>query len=352
MESSTGLAKKLVSSLLSIPESQRNATQKDFLNTLKGDKLENSDFAALVGNQELFNGIDPVNLDSNELLKIDWEEVKKAQEENEEKSQEKFENILYYRVEFLEENKKIEFVLKKLEKPFPVEVHKFIHEVSSVEGTLKELYKIQKTGKNQQESEELDDLLDTLKGIAEVGGTSTYNALAFGQLNEFKKEVTIRKGNKLKADYLKTYGTYISGVSVMLLLLAFLFDWIKGNNIPLINIDYLINGMFIIIGTSIGAWLILAITKREVAFEDLRVLKENKYSPVIKLVVINLIAISFYFMFLTDLVNFQIGDFNTDFLKSPGSKNIAFLVGLFFGLSENTIGAKLTSRVETFVTKL
>jgi len=352
MEDSTGLAKKLVSSLLSIPESQRNATQKDFLNTLKSDELENSDITALLGNLQLYEGVDRVEIDASEIANIDWEQAKKGLEATTAKPQDKFENTVYYRVEFIEESKKIEFYLKKLEKPFPNEVHKFIHEVSSVESTLKELYKNQKAGKNQYENEELDDLLDTLQGIAEVGGTSTYNALAAGQLNDFKKEVTIRKGNKLKADYLKTYGTYIGVLSATLLLCTFLFDWLHDYPFPLINIDYLINGMFIIIGTSIGAWLILAITKREVAFEDLRVLKENKYSPVIKLFVINLIAISFYFMFLTDLVNFQIGDFNTDYLKNPGSKNIAFLVGLFFGLSENTIGAKLTSRVETFVTKL
>ena len=58
-------------------------------------------------------------------------------------------------------------------------------------------------------------------------------------------------------------------------------------------------------------------------------------------------------MFITNFLNIKVGDvFSTEELINKENKNLALLIGIFFGLSENTLGLKLTSRVASFISKI
>ena len=65
------------------------------------------------------------------------------------------------------------------------------------------------------------------------------------------------------------------------------------------------------------------------------------------------IAVVFYFMFITGFLNIEMGDtFSTKVIANYDARGFAFIVGVFLGLSETTIGPALTNRVATFTSKL
>ncbi len=345
METVIKKVKKLIAKIKSLSKETINETQKIFLEALS--KTKNSKkINEFLTQDTLYTNTEITKINGEKLTVENWKQiiekpmVKKAIELD----TTNFKNTLYYTVKLNETEREIVLNMKKLDEPFPPEVHNFIREIDKVQNTINELF--------LNEKEALKKLTD-LAGIAQVGGTSTYNALALNHLEQYKKEITIQKGSELKGLYLKKYGINIVYLIITSLVIIGLIDIFKVEQLPIINPVYLVNGLFLSIGTSIGAWLIFAIKKREIDFYDLRFLKDTKTAPLIRLIVILLIALCFYFMFITDFMNFKIGNsFDTATLKNIESKNMAFLIGLFFGLSESTLGAKLTSRVETFITKL
>lgn len=194
-------------------------------------------------------------------------------------------------------------------------------------------------------------MLRRLVGIAEGGGISTYLELAKSHLEQFKNDLVLRKGSEIKLAYLKELGyvgIYIA--ATCLIIAVFLYA-----NIGSIDFEKLkINNLFLTIaGVSIGTWLSFAIRKKEIVFEDLRLLSKGKRNPLLRMMVMVFIAVVFYFMFITGFLNIEMGDtFSTKVIANDDARDFAFIVGVFLGLSETTIGPALTNRVATFTSKL
>lgn len=336
---------KLIQVLKELTEDSRNETQNKFILEIEKEDFDAEILNELLKIDELYTNTNvekPFTLEP--LLKTKWKEIK-GQKINPQKviPPQGPENFLYYTTKLNKDTFEFEIFLKKLEKPVPPDVFDFIHEAESVQRTIKALFS----------NEEILEQLEVLEGIVEVGGTSTYLALAKAQLIQLKQEIVLRKGNLIKSNYLTTYGWYaLKSIGICFTSVLFLLI-ISENSLPLISKPLTLNALFLLIGTAIGAWLIFAIKKREVSFEDLRILNENSKLALFRLLVIQLIALVFYFMFITEFLNFKIGNvFDTANLKSENYKNIAFIIGVFIGLSESTIGATLTTKVEAFIAKL
>ncbi|MDT7830551.1 hypothetical protein RQM65_17920 [Pricia sp. S334] len=253
-------------------------------------------------------------------------------------------NVIYFTAELNDTMDDINIRFKKPKQAWPSELSLFVADLDKVQNTVNEIY-----GGKARES-----LMRSLAGIARVGGTSTFLELAILQLEQFRNELVLRKGDELKHSFLKALGIYSLVVigSCLLILVLQNFRWVTFNITSMIDPVLFNNGLFILIGASIGAWLSFAIRKKEIVFSDLRILSDNKSGPLIRLIIVLLISICFYFMFLTNFVNIKIGEFfDTSNLLNIDYRNLAFLVGVFLGLSENSIGGKLTSQIDGFISK-
>lgn len=322
-----------------------NEVQKQFIHLLSAESIDADALNAILVNPLLYENTTIENIENTNLSKEEWETIiSKIKEEAPQPQSVDIDDsaqIMYYWVELIKDKRDVKINMLPNEKPIPNEVHKFIEEAGKVNSTINEIF----------EGDEEFKWLERLEGIVRVGSISTYSLLASTQLEKLKEDLVISNGNELKFNYLKESGKYVlilMGISFLLMLLE-----MKCKVIPLVNPIYFVNYLFVIIGTAIGSWLTFAITKREVSFDDLRVLIKTKKLPLLRLVVITLIATAFYFMFITDFINIKVGEnFDTASLTNESAKNVAFLIGVFLGMSENSIGAKLTTKASSFITKL
>lgn len=332
---------RLIKKLKGFEQSKLNKIQVLFLGELNQNVLDIVQLNNLIKSALLVqNTGEPHNKGLN-LNKPDWKqvfaEINKTDDPN---------NIVYFKVLLDEKNRDIKIGLLKPKTTMPQEFFSFTQEIGRVQNAINELF--------IGDAEAIKEL-KILEGIARVGGTSTYHLLAKNHLDQYKLELVLRKGNQLKIQYLLSYGKIVLSISVICYFIALLVT----HNVPFfesyfaIDYKYFANALFLVIGTAIGAWLCFAIKKKQVLFEDLRSLIDVKYSPRIRLAVIEAIALSFFFMFIAKFVNIEISeDFRTVNLSKDGYRNMAFLIGLFFGLSENTLGDSLTAKVDSFIAKL
>jgi len=243
----------------------------------------------------------------------------------------------------LEDDGSIKFDLLPTPKLMPPSLHSFISEVGNVENAIRAL----------SPQKEKPKLMQELLGIARAGGTTTYFTLASSGLEQMKAEMIISIGNKIKYKYLIYYGKCAIAVVVTCLLVLGCLQFVSDNRLGMMDLNVLKNALFMQIGTAMGAWLTFAIQKREVTFQELRVLNDHATSTKVKLAVIMLISLCLFMLFITGFLNLKIGEqFSTDQLKKGTGRNFAFVLGAMIGLSESKIGITLTSKIETFMAKI
>ena len=258
-------------------------------------------------------------------------------------------NILYYRAKF--EDHKIEMYLKKPKGyDIPVEIFEFISDVEEVQTLIKE------TCKNQQEA---DKYLVPLFGIAEVGGTSTYNIFAKKQLQLFKENFVDSKWWSLKLPFIKDLAGAMIGLVLICLVIILLIKMniVSDDFYDKLNIDknYLGNWFLVLMGSSMGTWISFSLLKKNKTIEEIKSLKDNIPHPFYRLAIVALVATVFYLFFITGFFNVEIGSGEILSTKLIGDKdhgNLALLIGIFIGFSESTIGHSLRKRIESFTSKL
>ncbi len=258
-------------------------------------------------------------------------------------------DILYYRTEL--ENHKIEMYLKKPKGyTIPVEIFEFIGNVEEMQTVIKETCKSQ---------EEADKFLEPLFGIAEVGGTSTYNVFAKKQLEMFKENFVASKWWSLKLPFIKDLAVTMVSVVLICFFIIFLIKMklVSDAFYDHLNIDknFMVNWLLLLIGSSIGTWVSFSLFKKSKTLEEIKSLKDNIPHPFFRLAVVGLVASVFFLFFITGFFNVEIGSgeiLNTKYIGKEDHGNLALLVGIFIGFSENSIGQSLRKRIESFTSKL
>jgi hypothetical protein len=284
----------------------------------------------------------PLDKDDVTTPKDDKEDAENEEDEDEKEAVIK--PAIYYVASMNPDDLSIKIKLLPMSKPVPAMLLSFIGEIGTVENSIHALL-VKKT--------EIKRLMQELYGVAKVGGTSTYFNLANANLEQMKSEMIVSIGNKIKYRYLVYYAKCAATVVLACLLLLACLDIFNIQRLGIISPILLINALLMLIGTSMGAWLTFAIQKREVTFQELRVLNDHTTSTKIKLGVILTISVCLFLMFITGFLSIKIGNqFSTDSLKRAGGRNFSFVLGAMIGLSESKIGITLTSKIETLMAKI
>jgi hypothetical protein len=102
-------------------------------------------------------------------------------------------------------------------------------------------------------------------------------------------------------------------------------------------------------GAAAGTWVSFAIRRLDLPFEDLPMLEESSLDPPFRILFVVALTFTVCLLFWTSAINIEIGNLKTgpDSFKTTGS--IAFLVGMFCGLSERALATAVSGRAAAFV---
>lgn len=226
-----------------------------------------------------------------------------------------------------------------------------------------------------------NEAYDRLFSLAALGlGTDDSEAalrgkvnIASGALDALRTDVRNREAGAVKNTYMKKLGmpALLAGLSFLLLYL--LYDKSPGfftagcgasegwrSFMPCFAADdgmitalfpselYELRNLFVLMaGCMMGTWASFGARKIVLTFDDLAELEQDNLSPVMRLIFTGALTLILALVFLTGIVQVEIGDFETKSLASNGL--IAFLIGAFFGLLEQSLPAAVMERARGFL---
>ncbi len=333
----------LQSEIKKIAVDKQNQFQTQFLKEIEKTEVEKQSLLKLLKEDKLIE-----NIKLNKKEKESISSIISQLEKEIEYATDDDKNILYYRTVY--KDNKIDILLKKPKGyKVPPEIYEFISEVEDVQTFIKEVC--------TTEAEE-DKYLSSLFGIVQVGGTSTYNVFAKKQLDNFKDNFVASKWWSLKLPFIKELGAHmiICVLVFFTIIIALRMGLVSENFFKIQNIDpsHFTNWFFILIGSSVGTWISFSLFTQKKTLDQLKSLRDNIPHPFYRLAIVGVIASIFYLFFITGLFNIEIGSGDTLSTKNIGEinyENMALIVGIIIGFSENTIGQKLKSRMESFTSK-
>ena len=208
----------------------------------------------------------------------------------------------------------------------------------------------------------------TVLGLATEGNLDT----AHDALNSLRAEVLRREMGPIKNAYMRNLGRPALAAGIVLLLLFLLYDKSPGffaalcggeAGLPRLACDpvegkefralfpnevYEYRAIFLLLaGCMMGTWASFAARKVKLAFSDLAELEQDALAPRMRLLFTGVLTFIFALVFLTGLVQVEIGGFSTERLAGDGL--VAILMGTFFGLLEQALPAAVMERARGFV---
>jgi len=248
-----------------------------------------------------------------------------------------------FEVNILQESKEIEFVA--LGEAVPKEQADFMIAVSDTIHYIQMLFK--------ENEKQLNIHFEQLAGIADLGlrfdeKQDVHPEIAKQALEQFKIEVVRKESGRIKNQYMKKLGIKALYGSLAALLVYYLINLNHAYLAP--EVKTIMPLLLIWVGTMMGVWLSYGMRKKIMNFKDLVIMEDDRLEPMVRLLFIGLISQVFGLLFITNVVNIDFGAFKTSNLQS--SEVLSLLTGIFLGLSEQTIGLKLTNNVSAFLEKI
>lgn len=186
-----------------------------------------------------------------------------------------------------------------------------------------------------------------LLSLAQLGlvGENAQPELASRALESLKYDIVSIEGGKIKNKYLNSLGRNSMMLGGPLLVTAVLLRIIFGYNSEAIRI--IESFLFLLSGCMAGVWLSFGVRKIAFKFEELHVLEEDRLEPRIRLIFAGLLSLVFGLLFSTSAVVITVGEVNTS--EFTENLQIALLLGLVLGFSENALPSALSKHVSSFI---
>lgn len=227
---------------------------------------------------------------------------------------------------------------KDIPDPIPEDQRELNHGIYSTVGVLK-LLKEQGVFSNDDHS--YREFLGRLLQAAKVGLAADHvkSKLAARALEQIRDEIVLRKGRTIQFRYLTkllrwvTLGIVIG--SLLVLAASQGGSGLKGYG-------------WVLMGSMAGAWMSVAATRREIAFEDLPNFLDSDVEPAIRLLFVGLLALALALFLQLELLSISI--VNAQLSKFAESAGMALLLGLIAGIGEKAVSVRLIKRASEIVT--
>jgi len=189
-----------------------------------------------------------------------------------------------------------------------------------------------------QSDERFKNYFKQLLGLAQAGlvGDRAQPAAAHQALIVLRDQITAQEGGRIKNKYMKELGwkALLIGPGLLLVYVVIsLFHQLDG-----VFKSYL----FLWAGCMAGVWLSFGARKRQLRFEDLHILEQDRMEPLVRLIFAGLLAVIFGLLFSSKMVVIKFG--SVESWQFTEQMELALLFGILIGFSEqilpSTVGSK------------
>ena len=169
-------------------------------------------------------------------------------------------------------------------------------------------------------------------------GDSANPVLAMRVLNTLQEEIVSSQGGRIKNGYMLHLGKYSCLLGFPVLLLGIVLHlWCSLNS-------EIKSFMFLWVGCMAGVWLSFGARKIVLSFSDLHILEKDRLNPIIRLIFAGLLTIVIGLFLSTGGLVMEMGTLSTKSFSS--SPQVALLIGLLCGLSEQALSMKVSQRAK------
>lgn len=190
---------------------------------------------------------------------------------------------------------------------------------------------------------QFEEYFRPLLSLAQTGlvGESADARLASRALLTLKNEIVAREGGRIKNQYMKKLGIYAFCMALPTVIIGVCLYKIY----PVLNV--LTSFLFLWSGCLAGVWLSFGARKIFIKFEDLNILEKDRLNPIIRLVFTGLLTLIIGLLLSTKAIVINIGGITTENITS--NIQIAMLIGLLCGFSEQALSAKVSKHASSIL---
>jgi len=221
--------------------------------------------------------------------------------------------------------------------PIPEDQRNVSREVYAALNTLKLL---RDRGVFEKKNADFNEFFERIKQAAEAGctGPNVDTTLALAALADIRADVVRRRGRRVAFRYLLilalwgALGVLVGGV---VMLLGHRWTGLSGFG-------------FLIMGSMIGAWLSVAASRWEIAFEGLQEFLDTRYEPAVRLLFVAVLACVLGLFLQLGVFNLKIG--SADLTKFANDPSWAFALGVVAGIGERALSMQVLARSKEVLT--
>ncbi len=182
-----------------------------------------------------------------------------------------------------------------------------------------------------------------LLALSQLGlvGDTANPSLAMRALRTLKEEIVSRQGGRIKNKYMIQLGKY----SLLFGLPPLVFGIFARQYFSSINA--ISSFMFLWAGCMAGVWLSFGVRKIALSFDELHIMEKDRLNPVVRLIFAGLLTVVIGLLLTTGAIVMEMGSLSTKSFYS--STQVALLVGLLCGLSEQGLSTKVSQHAGEFL---
>lgn len=183
-----------------------------------------------------------------------------------------------------------------------------------------------------------NDYFRQLLSLAQAGlvGDTAQPAAARKALLVLKDQITAQEGGRIKNKYMKELGWKALMIGPGFLVIGYIADWF-------LKLDtVLIKFLWLWVGCMAGVWLSFGARKRDIKFEELHVLEQDRLEPFVRLVFAGLLTVIVGLLFSTKVVEVRLG--SVESWQFTQDIQIALLFGMLLGFSEQVLPTKVAAK--------
>jgi len=224
--------------------------------------------------------------------------------------------------------------------PIPEDQRKISHEVYAVRNTVKFLYERKK--RLAIAEKDYTEFIERVKQAARVGctGSNVDTVLAATALDDIRGDVVRRYGRMIAFHYLLALAAWAAGGVGLGFIVIGTSLWN--------GLEALSGYGYLLVGSMVGAWLSIAASRWEIAFDGIQEFVDTSVEPPVRLLFVGLLAMAFGLFLQLGIIPVNVDKVPlTTFYAMP---QWALFLGIIAGVGEKALSMQLLTRAKQVFT--
>ncbi|HWY52028.1 MAG TPA: hypothetical protein VNW72_11155 [Chthoniobacterales bacterium] len=221
--------------------------------------------------------------------------------------------------------------------PIPEDQRKISHEVYAVRNTMKLLQKLARMANN-----DYNEFIERVKQAARVGCTvsNVDTVLAAMALDDIRGDVVRRYGRMIAFRYLLALAAWAVGGVLLGFIVIGTSRWI--------GLEALSGYGYLLVGSMVGAWLSVAASRWEIAFDGIQEFVDTSVEPPVRLLFVGLLAMAFGLFLQLGIIPINVD--KVPLATFSATPELALFLGIIAGVGEKALSMQLLTRAKQVFT--